>query len=224
MSSRILVVEDDPATRAALEFLLTNEGFVVDTADDGDTGLERFRTLRPDLVLVDLALPTVSGWEVCRRICAQSDVPVVVVTARDSEVDRVVAFGLGADDYITKPYSRAELVARVRAVLRRPVRHETDQVVLAGPLRLDPARHEVTVRGRPVYLPAREFQLLEMLVRNLGRVLSREQLYQLWGPRVDPHSKTLEVHIKRIRGRIEESPHHPRHLLTVRGLGYKFVP
>jgi two-component system, OmpR family, response regulator RegX3 len=226
---RVLVADADPSTVAAVSYLLAAEGFEVAAAGDGVSALAKFHSWCPDVVLLELTLPGLAGLDVCREIRARSYVPVIIVAARDSETDRVVALNLGADDFVSKPFSRAELVARIRARLRRPQMPwpEPPATALdAGPLHLDAASHEVSVAGRLVHLPLREFAVLEVLVRNVGRVVSRQQLVdQIWGSGGRAESSNpLEVHIKRIRARIEPAPHQPRHLLTVRGLGYKFVP
>ncbi len=226
--TNLLVIEDEESFSETLAYMLTREGFDVRVAATGPAGLEEFERHGADLVLLDLMLPGLSGTEVCRRLREQSDVPVIMLTARDSEVDKVVGLELGADDYVTKPFSARELVARIRAVLRR--RSDTVETIVsgtveAGPVRLDPDRHIVTVRGTSVTLPLREFELLEMLLRNAGRVLTRNQLIdRLWGSDYVGDTKTLDVHVKRLRSRIEEDPARPRHLVTVRGLGYKFEP
>jgi two-component system response regulator RegX3 len=225
---RIMVVEDEPALVDALEYGLSSEGFEVLEAGDGETALRLFDRDRPDLVLLDLMLPGLPGTEVCKRIRAVSSVPIIMLTAKDTEIDKVVGLELGADDYVTKPFSMRELGARVRAVLRRSREEEGggDDVVPAeaGDVRIDPDRHEVSVRGRAVELPPKEFALLELLVRNAGRVLTRDVLIdRIWGGDYVGDTKTLDVHIKRLRGRIEEDPHDPRLILTVRGVGYKFA-
>jgi two-component system response regulator RegX3 len=223
---KILVVEDEPALVDALEFGLGAEGFDVVAATDGDTALTTFERERPDLVLLDLMLPGLSGTEVFKRMRAGSAVPVIMLTAKDSEIDKVVGLELGADDYVTKPFSMRELVARVRAVLRRG--GEWDVPGPGAPLevrdvRVDPERYEVTVRGSKVELPPKEFALLELLVRNAGRVLTRDVVIdRIWGADYVGDTKTLDVHIKRLRGRIEKSPHAPELIVTVRGVGYKF--
>ena len=224
---KILVIEDEPSIIDALEYGLSTEGFDVVTADDGLRGLELFERERPDLVVLDLMLPGLPGTEVCKRLRRTSAVPIIMLTAKDAEVDKVVGLELGADDYVTKPFSMRELAARIRAVLRRG--GEWDLPDLGAPMeaqgvRIDPERHEVTVRGRPVELPPKEFALLELLVRNAGRVLTRDVIIdRIWGADYVGDTKTLDVHIKRIRGRIEEDPHHPRLIATVRGVGYKFT-
>jgi two-component system, OmpR family, response regulator RegX3 len=223
--TRILVVEDEESFSDPLSYLLRKEGYEVAVAGTGGDALEDFDRNGADLVLLDLMLPGVPGTEVCRQLRARSSVPVIMLTAKDSEIDKVVGLELGADDYVTKPYSSRELVARVRAVLRR--RGEPDELipptVEAGPVRMDVERHVVTVGGSPVQLPLKEFELLEMLLRNTGRVLTRGQLIdRVWGADYVGDTKTLDVHVKRLRGKIEPDPSTPRHLVTVRGLGYKF--
>jgi two-component system, OmpR family, response regulator RegX3 len=225
--TRLLVVEDEDSFSDALSFMLEREGFEVSVAVDGPAALAAFERHGADLVLLDLMLPGLSGTEVCRALRQRSSVPVIMLTARDSEVDKVVGLELGADDYVTKPFSARELVARIRAVLRR--RGEADEVVTAtleaGPVRMDVERHVVTVGGTTVPLPLKEFELLEMFLRNAGRVLTRGQLIdRVWGSDYVGDTKTLDVHVKRLRGKIESEPGNPRHLVTVRGLGYKFEP
>ncbi len=222
--TKILIVEDESSYREALAYMLRKEGFEVAEATDGTAGLAEFDRSGADLVLLDLMMPGLPGTEVCRQLRARSSVPVIMVTARDSEVDKVVGLELGADDYITKPYSHRELVARIRAVLRRG--QDVDlmpDVVEVGGVRMDVERHEVMVRGDRVRLALKEFELLEMLLRNAGRVMTRGQLIdRIWGADYVGDTKTLDVHIKRLRGKIEIDPSAPRHLITVRGLGYKF--
>ncbi|MGI8575691.1 MAG: response regulator [Egibacteraceae bacterium] len=223
---RILVVEDEPALLDALEFGLTAEGYDVVTAEEGRASLSAFERESPDLVLLDLMLPTLSGTEVCKRIRSTSSVPIIMLTAKDSEVDKVVGLELGADDYVTKPFSMRELVARIRAVLRRGGESEESE---GGPdevkgVRVDPERHEVTVRGRPVELPPKEFALLELLVRNAGRVMTRDVIIgRVWGSDYVGDTKTLDVHVKRLRSRIERDPREPELIATIRGVGYKFT-
>jgi len=225
---KILVVEDEPALVEALEFGLAAEGFDVVATGDGEESLRLVERERPDLILLDLMLPGLPGTEVCKRVRATSSVPIIMLTARDAEIDKVVGLELGADDYVTKPFSMRELAARVRAVLRRggggwdlP---DVGAPLEAGGVRVDPERYEVTVHGEPVELPPKEFALLELLIRNAGRVLTRDLLIdRIWGPDYVGDTKTLDVHIKRLRGRIEESPHDPKLIVTVRGVGYKFV-
>jgi two-component system, OmpR family, response regulator RegX3 len=221
--TRVLVVEDEESYSDALAYLLRKEGFEVAVAGDGPTALEEFDRAGADIVLLDLMLPGIPGTEVCRRIRQASSVPVIMVTAKDDEVDKVVGLELGADDYVTKPYSPRELVARIRAVLRRGESVEVGQAALeAGPVRMDVERHVVSVAGSEVTLPLKEFELLEMLLRNVGRVLTRGQLIdRVWGSDYVGDTKTLDVHVKRLRAKIEPDPHHPVHLVTVRGLGYK---
>ena len=225
--TRILVVEDEESFSDPLSYLLRREGYEVSVADDGPAALEEFERNGADLVLLDLMLPGLPGTEVCRRLRSKSNVPVIMLTAKDGEIDKVVGLELGADDYVTKPYSSRELVARVRAVLRRGSEPEQSSVatVEAGPVRMDIERHVVTVDGEPVAMPLKEFELLELLLRNAGRVLTRMQLIdRVWGSDYVGDTKTLDVHVKRLRGKIEPDPASPRHLVTVRGLGYKFEP
>jgi two-component system response regulator RegX3 len=225
--TRILVVEDEESFRDALSYMLRKEGFEVQLAGTGNAALEAFDRHGADLVLLDLMLPGLSGTEVCRALRARSTVPVIMLTAKDSEVDKVVGLELGADDYVTKPYSTRELVARIRAVLRRHA--EPDELVSttveAGPVRMDVDRHVVSVRGEPVAMPLKEFEMLELLLRNAGRVLTRGQLIdRVWGSDYVGDTKTLDVHVKRLRGKIEPDPSAPQHIVTVRGLGYKYEP
>ena len=221
----ILLVEDEAAIAEPLAYLLKREGYDVTVAADGGHALEEFGRSGADLVLLDLMLPVVPGTEVARRIRTTSTVPIIMLTAKDSEVDIVVGLELGADDYVTKPYSSRELLARIRAVLRRRVEQEdgTDDQLASGPVRMDVGRHAVFVRGRETSMPLKEFELLELLLRNAGRVLTRSQLIdRVWGADYFGDTKTLDVHVKRIRGRIEDDPAEPRLLQTVRGLGYRF--
>ena len=223
--TRLLVIEDEESFSDALRYLLTREGFEVALAATGPEGLNAFERGGADLVLLDVMLPGMPGTEVCRELRMRSDVPIIMVTARDSEVDKVVGLELGADDYVTKPFSARELVARIRAVLRRrdPAVDVAPSTVEAGPVRVDTDRHVVTVRGKPVALPLKEFELVELLVRNAGRVLTRGQLIdRVWGSDYVGDTKTLDVHVKRLRSKIEPDPSAPRHLVTVRGVGYKF--
>ena len=224
---KIMVVEDEPSIVDALEYGLAAEGFDVVATSDGRQGLELFERERPDLVLLDLMLPGMPGTEVCKQIRTSSAVPIIMLTARDSELDTVVGLELGADDYVTKPFSMRELTARVRAVLRRGGDWDlldNDAPLEASGVRIDPERHEVSVRGRPVDLPPKEFALLELLVRNAGRVLTRDVIIdRVWGPDYVGDTKTLDVHIKRIRGRIEHNPHDPQLIVTIRGVGYKLA-
>jgi two-component system response regulator RegX3 len=222
----ILLVEDEPAIAEPLVYLLQREGYEVTAAADGGEALARFNRTGADLVLLDLMLPVLPGTEVARRIRAVSDVPIIMLTAKDSEVDIVVGLELGADDYVTKPYSSRELLARIRAVLRRRVEASDavgPDVLESGSVRLDADRHAVFVRGAETAMPLKEFELLELLLRNAGRVLTRGQLIdRVWGSDYFGDTKTLDVHIKRIRAKIEDDPGEPRLLLTVRGLGYRF--
>lgn len=222
--TRILIIEDEESYRDALAFMLQKEGFDVATAPDGAEGLAEFDKHGADLVLLDLMMPGMPGLEVCKQLRAQSNVAIVMVTARDSEVDKVVGLELGADDYVTKPFSHRELVARVRAVLRRGQDQElVPDVVEVGGVRIDVERHQVYVDGKEVRFALREFDLLELLLRNPGRVLTRGQLIdRIWGSDYVGDTKTLDVHIKRLRSKIERDPSKPERLITVRGLGYKY--
>ncbi len=223
--SRILVVEDEQSFSDALSFMLRKEGFDVAVADDGQVAVESFERDGADLVLLDIMLPGMSGTEVCRRIRMTSQVPIIMVTAKDSEIDKVVGLELGADDYVTKPFSSRELVARIRAVLRRRTSEPgatVDATLRAGSIEMDVERHVVTVDGETVKLPLKEFELLEVLMRNAGRVLTRGQLIErVWGSDYVGDTKTLDVHVKRLRSKIEPDPTEPSVLVTVRGLGYK---
>lgn len=222
--TRILIIEDEDSYRDATSFMLRKEGFDVVTAADGAEGLAEFDKNGADLVLLDLMMPGIPGVEVCRQLRARGNVAIVMVTARDSEVDKVVGLELGADDYVTKPFSHRELVARIRAVLRRG----QDQVLLpevveVDGVRIDVERHQVTVDGKDVRCALREFELLELLLRNAGRVMTRGQLIdRIWGSDYVGDTKTLDVHIKRLRSKIEKDPSNPQRLITVRGLGYKY--
>ena len=221
--TRVLLIEDEDAYRETLGYLLRKEGFDVVEAADGTIGLAEFDRGGADIVLLDLMMPGLPGTEVCRRLRARSSVPVIMVTARDDEIDKVVGLELGADDYVTKPFSHRELVARIRAVLRRgqDVELEPDVLEVAG-IRMDVERHEVWVRGKPVKLALKEFELLEILLRNAGRVMTRGQLIdRIWGADYVGDTKTLDVHVKRLRAKIEADPADPKLLVTVRGLGYK---
>jgi len=223
--TRILVVEDEESFSDPLSYLLRKEGYEVAIADDGPAALDEFDRNGADLVLLDLMLPGLPGTEVCRQLRSRSNVPVIMLTAKDGEIDKVVGLELGADDYVTKPYSSRELVARVRAVLRRGTEPETlaPATIEAGPVRMDVDRHVVTVNGGQVPMPLKEFELLEILLRNAGRVLTRMQLIdRVWGSDYVGDTKTLDVHVKRLRGKIEPDPANPRYLVTVRGLGYKY--
>jgi len=222
-----MVVEDEPALVDALEYGLAAEGFDVVASSDGAESLTLFERERPDLVLLDVMLPGLSGTEVCKRIRSGSAVPIIMLTAKDSEIDKVVGLELGADDYVTKPFSMRELAARVRAVLRRGGEWDIPDLSSAievNGVRMDPERYEVTVRGTAVDLPPKEFTLLELLLRNAGRVMTRDVIIdRVWGSDYVGDTKTLDVHVKRLRSRIEEDPHDPRLILTVRGVGYKFT-
>jgi two-component system, OmpR family, response regulator RegX3 len=225
--TRVLIVEDEESFADPLAFLLRKEGFTAAVASTGQQALEEFDRNGADIVLLDLMLPGMSGTDVCKALRQRSTVPVIMVTARDSEIDKVVGLEIGADDYVTKPYSARELIARVRAVLRRGGEAADGellpQVLAAGPVRMDVERHVVTAAGTEIPLPLKEFDLLEYLLRNVGRVLTRGQLIdRVWGADYVGDTKTLDVHVKRLRSKIEPDPASPRHLVTVRGLGYKF--
>ncbi len=223
--SRILVVEDEESLAEAISFLLAKEGFEVEIAATGPKAIEKFESGGADLILLDLMLPGLSGTEVCRQIRAKSSVPIIMLTAKDSEIDKVVGLEIGADDYVTKPYSSRELIARIRAVLRRGELIESAGevgVLSVGPVRLDIDRHMISVNGSPISLPLKEFELLEFLMRNSGRVLTRMQLIdRVWGSDYVGDTKTLDVHIKRLRAKIEKDPANPEYIQTVRGMGYK---
>jgi two-component system response regulator RegX3 len=222
--TRVLVVEDEESYSDALSYMLRKEGFDVALAGTGPDALDEFERHGADIVLLDLMLPGLPGTEVCRRLRQVSSVPVIMVSAKDAEVDKVVGLELGADDYVTKPFSPRELVARIRAVLRRGIEPELAPMTLeAGTVRMDVERHVVTVDGSEVRLPLKEFELLEMFLRNTGRVLTRGQLIdRVWGADYVGDTKTLDVHVKRLRAKLEPDPANPRHLITVRGLGYKY--
>lgn len=224
--TKILIVEDEDSVLDPLELLLSKEGFSIETARNGREGLDKFWKVSPDLVLLDIMLPEVSGTEVCRQIRAKSNVPIIMLTAKDTEVDKVVGLELGADDYIVKPYSKAELVARIKAVLRRGLSENSSSeggVITAGPVSIDVDRHAVSIGGENISLPLKEFELLEFLVRNSGRVLTRTQLIdRVWGSDYFGDTKTLDVHVKRLRAKIEKDPANPTYIQTIRGLGYKF--
>jgi two-component system, OmpR family, response regulator RegX3 len=225
---KVLVVDDEESLLDAVRYALSREGLDVVVARDGADAVRAFEAERPDLVVLDLMLPTLNGWDVCRRIRASSQVPILMLTARDAEVDRVVGLEMGADDYVTKPFSLRELVARVRALLRRASASVADQagdaaVLDASGIRLDQERHEVSVRGELVKLPLKEYELLEILMENRGRVLTRQSLIdRVWGFDYVGDTKTLDVHVKRLRARIEENRHDPKLIVTVRGVGYRF--
>lgn len=222
--TRVLIIEDEESYREATAYMLRKEGFDVDEAVDGETGLAEFDRHGADIVLLDLMMPGMPGTEVCRQLRQRGNVGIIMVTARDSEIDKVVGLELGADDYVTKPFSHRELVARIRAVLRRG--HDLDlvpDVLEESGVRLDVERHEVSVDGTPVRLALKEFDLLEVLLRNAGRVMTRDQLIdRVWGADYVGDTKTLDVHVKRLRSKIERDPSRPVLVVTVRGLGYKF--
>ncbi|MBU4465736.1 MAG: response regulator transcription factor [Actinobacteria bacterium] len=224
--TRVLIVEDEPDLADPLAYLLRREGFEVEIAEDGPSAMEIYRDRGADIVLLDLMLPGMPGTEVCRQIRATSSIPIIMLTAKDAEVDIVVGLELGADDYVTKPYSTRELLARMRAVLRRTAAVDADldeRVLTGGRVTLDIDRHTVAINAREISMPLKEFELLEVLMRNAGRVLTRGQLIdRVWGTDYFGDTKTLDVHIKRIRSRIEENPSEPTLLVTVRGLGYRF--
>jgi len=223
--TRILLVEDEESFSDPLSYMLRKEGYEVSVAETGPDALADFDRSGADLVLLDLMLPGLSGMDVCRALRQRSSVPVIMLTAKDSEIDKVVGLEIGADDYVTKPYSSRELLARIKAVLRRG--HEPEELMLAtlesGPVRMDVERHTVTVNGTPIALPLKEFELLEILLRNSGRVLTRMQLIdRVWGSDYVGDTKTLDVHVKRLRAKVEPDPPNPQFIVTVRGLGYKF--
>jgi len=226
--TRILIVEDEVSFSEALSFLLEKEGFETRVAETGKQGITVFNEEQFDLVLLDLMIPEMSGIDVCRTIRMTSSIPIIMLTAKDSEVDKVVGLELGADDYVTKPYSARELVARIKAVLRRGVADESPNsegvgILNVGGIRMDIERHQVTVKGELIPLPLKEFELLEFLMRNSGRVLTRGQLIdRVWGGDYYGDTKTLDVHIKRLRSKIEQDPANPMLIQTIRGLGYKF--
>lgn len=224
--TKVLVIEDEESFREALDFILTKEGFEVVLAATGTDGVTAFEKVNPDIILLDLMLPGMSGTEVCKTIRAKSKVPIIMLTAKDAEVDKVVGLEVGADDYVTKPYSTAELIARIRAVLRRGGAQQAqgdEDVISLGPIKLDIARHSVQLNGKEISMPLKEFEVLEYLMENSGRVLTRGQLMdQIWGSNYVGDGKTLDVHIKRLRSKLEEDPANPKLLHTVRGLGYKF--
>ncbi|HEX9992971.1 MAG TPA: response regulator transcription factor [Acidimicrobiales bacterium] len=225
----VLVVEDEDSFVDALTVGLAREGFSVQVARDGQAALDAFDAVRPDLVLLDVMLPRLSGIDVCRELRKRSSVPIIMVTARTGEIDTVVGLEVGADDYVTKPYRLRELVARMRAVLRRSPGDDGEgdgdggEALEVGDVRLDPDRHEVVIRGRPAALPLKEFELLALLLRNAGRVLTRETLIdRVWGSDYVGDTKTLDVHVKRLRAKVEDDPSAPTRIVTIRGLGYKY--
>jgi two-component system response regulator RegX3 len=223
---KVLVVDDEESLLEAVRYALSREGLNVVVARDGSQAVQTFEAERPDLIVLDIMLPVLGGIDVCRRIRASSQVPILMLTARDAEVDRVVGLEMGADDYVTKPFSLRELVARVRALLRRAGVTDSPgnrNVLEVSGIRLDPERHEVTVRGTLVNLPLKEFELLEALMENRGRVLTRQTLIdRVWGFDYVGDTKTLDVHVKRLRARVEEDRHNPELIVTVRGVGYRF--
>jgi two-component system, OmpR family, response regulator RegX3 len=230
-TTSVLVIEDEPSFIEALEIGLSREGFLVTVARDGAEALDVFDSVDPDLVLLDVMLPKLSGIDVCRELRSRSNVPIIMVTAKGSEIDTVVGLEVGADDYVTKPYRMRELVARMRAVLRRRPSDDTEitdpdvepESLRVGDVLLDQERHEVTVRGENVQLPLKEFELLSLLLRNAGRVLTRDTLIdRVWGSDYVGDTKTLDVHIKRLRSKVEIDPAHPERIITIRGLGYKY--
>jgi two-component system response regulator RegX3 len=226
----ILVVDDEQSYRDALTVALQREGFLVETAADGPEAIERFDATRPALVLLDVMLPKISGIDVCRELRGRSRVPIIMVTARNAEIDAVVGLEVGADDYVSKPFRLRELIARVRALLRRlPVSEQAEpdrdpaEVIEIGDVRLDAGRHEVLVRGVPLAFPLKEFELLELLLTNAGRVLTRDVLIdRIWGPNYFGDTKTLDVHVKRLRSKVEIDPANPKRIVTVRGVGYRY--
>ncbi len=223
----VLVVEDEPPLAESIQFVLEREGFDVEVAADGERALERFRSSPPSLVLLDLMLPRLSGLDVCRIVRSESTVPIIMLTAKDGEADKVAGLELGADDYVTKPFSMRELVSRVRAHLRRAgmVSEPPEvEVLTGGPVELDIARHEARVRKEPIGLTPKEFELLETFLLRKGRMLTRDFLIEeVWGSDYFGDTKTLDVHVKRLRQKIERDPHRPEYLVTVRGLGYRFL-
>ncbi len=223
--TKILLVEDEQGLRETLMFLLESEGYEVIEAEDGAAAITQFEKHGADLILLDLMLPKLSGKEVCKQIRLTSDVPVIMLTAKDTEIDKVIGFEIGADDYVTKPYSKTELLARMKAVLRRNggPRAAENGILEAGPVKMDIERHLVYFNGQKVAMPLKEFELLELLLENRNRVLTRGQIIdRVWGSNYFGDTKTLDVHIKRLRSKVEEDPARPAHLLTVRGLGYKY--
>ena len=222
---KVLVVEDEQSLREPLVFMLQKEGYEVIEAENGQVAIEKFESVGADIILLDLMMPKLDGNQVCKQIRLSSNVPIIMLTAKDAEVDKVVGLEIGADDYVTKPYSTRELLARMKAVLRRKIEPsvEADSVLVAGQLRLDPDRHQVTLSGRQIAFPLKEFELLELLMENVNRVLTRGQIIdRVWGTNYFGDTKTLDVHIKRLRSKIEEDPARPKYIQTVRGLGYKF--
>lgn len=223
--TKVLVVEDEQSLREPLVFMLEKEGYEVIEAEDGQAALDIFQAKGADVILLDLMMPKIDGNQVCKTIRLTSNVPIIMLTAKDSEVDKVVGLEIGADDYVTKPYSTRELLARMKAVLRRQLEPavEASSVLVAGELRLDSERHQVSLAGKLIAFPLKEFELLELLMENVNRVLTRGQIIdRVWGSNYFGDTKTLDVHIKRLRSKIEEDPARPKYIQTVRGLGYKF--
>lgn len=223
----VMIVEDENTLREALAYLLKKEGYSITEAADGEQALNKFEKGNIDLIILDLMLPGISGSEVCKRIRKSSNVPIIMLTAKDAEIDKVVGLEIGADDYVTKPYSTSELLARMKAVLRRQgsamAAGIVEGTIAAGPVEIDHDKHQVSVRGQKVAMPLKEYELLELLVENKNRVLTRAQIIDaVWGSNYFGDTKTLDVHVKRLRTKIEIDPAEPRHLLTVRGVGYKF--
>jgi two-component system response regulator RegX3 len=223
--TKVLVVEDEQSLREPLVFMLEKEGYEVVEAENGEVAIQKFQAEGADVILLDLMMPKLDGNQVCKQIRLSSNVPIIMLTAKDSEVDKVVGLEIGADDYVTKPYSTRELLARMKAVLRRKIEPtiEAESVLVAGELKLDSDRHQVTLAGKPIAFPLKEFELLELLMENVNRVLTRGQIIdRVWGANYYGDTKTLDVHIKRLRSKIEEDPARPKYIQTVRGLGYKF--
>jgi two-component system response regulator RegX3 len=223
--TKVLVVEDEQSLREPLVFMLEKEGYDVIEAENGEIAIQKFQAEGADVILLDLMMPKLDGNQVCKQIRLSSNVPIIMLTAKDSEVDKVVGLEIGADDYVTKPYSTRELLARMKAVLRRKIEPavQSDSVLVAGELRLDSDRHQVTLSGKTIAFPLKEFELLELLMENVNRVLTRGQIIdRVWGANYFGDTKTLDVHIKRLRSKIEEDPARPKYIQTVRGLGYKF--
>jgi len=223
--TKVLVVEDEQSLREPLVFMLEKEGYDVIEAENGEIAIQKFQAEGADVILLDLMMPKLDGNQVCKQIRLSSNVPIIMLTAKDSEVDKVVGLEIGADDYVTKPYSTRELLARMKAVLRRKIEPavEADSVLVSGELRLDSDRHQVTLSGKTIAFPLKEFELLELLMENVNRVLTRGQIIdRVWGANYFGDTKTLDVHIKRLRSKIEEDPARPKYIQTVRGLGYKF--
>jgi two-component system response regulator RegX3 len=223
----VLLIEDEPSLAEAVRYNLEREGLRVTVAEDGAEGLIQFRSAAPSLVLLDLMLPGMPGLDVCKAIRAESSTPIIMLTAKDTESDKVVGLEMGADDYVTKPFSMRELVSRVRAQLRRlemTVAPATPGTMSSGRIEVDPDRHEVTVSGTPVSMTPKEFAILELLMERKGKLLTRDYLIEeVWGPDYVGDTKTLDVHIRRLRAKLEDEPKNPKTILTVRGLGYKFV-